>query len=168
MFVYPLLYPYLNLSENAYGLYVGSTIHEVAQVVVAGKSVSEQAASAAVIEKMLRVMMLAPFLVILSSRIGGEDGAVQAGGRITIPWFAVFFIGASGLNSLHLLPAAVVEWIVQIDTVLLAMAMAALGVRTHVGAIRQAGLRPILLASVLFAFLMGGGYVINLAVSAAL
>jgi uncharacterized integral membrane protein (TIGR00698 family) len=168
MFVYPLMYPYLNLSDHAYGLYAGSTIHEVAQVVVAGRSVSEHAASAAVIEKMLRVMMLAPFLVILSSRIGGEEGAVQGGRRITIPWFAVFFIGASGLNSLHLLPAAVVESIVQIDTVLLAMAMAALGVRTHVGAIRQAGLKPLLLASVLFAFLMGGGYLINLAVSAVL
>ncbi|MFL6676392.1 MAG: YeiH family protein [Massilia sp.] len=168
MFVYPLLYPYLNLSEHAYGLYAGSTIHEVAQVVVAGRSVSEHAASAAVIEKMLRVMMLAPFLVILSSRIGGEESAVQGGRRIAIPWFAVFFIGASGLNSLHLLPAAVVEAIVQLDTVLLAMAMAALGVRTHIGAIRQAGLKPILLASVLFAFLMGGGYLINLAVSAAL
>jgi len=171
MFVYPLLYPYLQLSETAYGLYAGSTIHEVAQVVVAGRSVSEAAASAAVIEKMLRVMMLAPFLVILSSRIGGE-GAAEAGtaakGRIAVPWFAVLFIGASGLNSLHLLPAGVVAVILQVDTVLLAMAMAALGLRTHAGAVRHAGAKPILLASVLFLFLMSGGYLINRFVTAIL
>jgi uncharacterized integral membrane protein (TIGR00698 family) len=161
MFVYPLLYPYLQLSDTAYGVYAGSTIHEVAQVVVAGRAVSEAAASAAVIEKMLRVMMLAPFLVILSHRIAGGTQGDSAKRRITVPWFAVLFIAAAGLNSLHVLPAAVVQAIQQLDTVLLAMAMAALGLRTHAGAVRQAGARPILLASVLFLFLMTGGYFIN-------
>ncbi|TFW30868.1 YeiH family protein [Massilia horti] len=168
MFVYPLLYPYLHLSETAYGLYAGSTIHEVAQVVVAGRAVSQHAASYAVIEKMLRVMMLAPFLVILGSRLDGQDyaGSAATGRRITIPWFAVFFIVAAGVNSLHLLPAGLVAAVLKVDTVLLAMAMAALGLRTHVGAIRQAGVKPILLASVLFLFLMTGGYVINRIVTA--
>lgn len=161
MFVYPLLYPWLHLSETAYGVYAGSTIHEVAQVVVAGRAVGEAAASSAVIEKMLRVMMLAPFLVVLSSRLGAEEGAEAAGRRITIPWFALLFVSASGLNSLRLLPAGLVDAILQLDTVLLAMAMAALGLRTHVGAIRQAGVKPILLASVLFLFLVVGGYAIN-------
>lgn len=162
MFVYPLLYPWLHLSETAYGLYAGSTIHEVAQVVVAGRAVSEAAASSAVIEKMLRVMMLAPFLVVLGSRLGAEEGSDAATKRrITIPWFALVFVGASGLNSLQLLPAGLVDAILQLDTVLLAMAMAALGLRTHVGAIRQAGVKPILLASVLFLFLVVGGYLIN-------
>jgi uncharacterized integral membrane protein (TIGR00698 family) len=121
-----------------------------------------------VIEKMLRVMMLAPFLVILSSRVdgGAQDAVPSAKRRIMIPWFAVLFIGASGLNSLHVLPAGLVAGILQADTVLLAMAMAALGLRTHAGAIRHAGVKPILLASVLFLFLMSGGYVINRFVSA--
>src|SRR5690606_33626928 len=51
MFLYPLLYPYLGLSEHAYGVFVGSTVHEVAQVVAAGQSIGEQAAATAVIEK---------------------------------------------------------------------------------------------------------------------
>ncbi|GAB3465325.1 YeiH family protein [Massilia terrae] len=165
MFIYPLLYPHLGLSETAYGLYAGSTIHEVAQVVVAGRSVSEHAAASAVIEKMLRVMMLAPFLVILSSRVGDEAGAGKKG-KITIPWFALLFIVAAGVNSLHLLPAGVVDAILAVDTVLLAMAMAALGLRTHAGAIQQAGAKPILLASILFLFLMTGGYLINRVVTA--
>ncbi|HKB59898.1 MAG TPA: YeiH family protein [Gallionellaceae bacterium] len=160
MFGYPLLYPYLHMSEHAYGVYVGSTVHEVAQVVAAGKSVSDTAASTAVIEKMLRVMMLAPFLLILSSYVRGEaQGTGKA--RITIPWFAVLFIAASAVNSLHVLPAALVSALLRIDNVLLAMAMAALGLRTHAGAIRQAGIKPLLLATLLFAFLTMGGYAIN-------
>jgi len=166
MFVYPLLYPYLGLSETAYGLYAGSTIHEVAQVVVAGRAVGEHAASYAVIEKMLRVMMLAPFLVILSSRIGDDAEAAAGKRKITIPWFAVLFIVVAGFNSLHLLPSALVDTILTVDTVLLAMAMAALGLRTHIGAIHHAGTKPILLASILFVFLMTGGYVINRVVTA--
>lgn len=167
MFAYPWAYPYLGLSEHAYGVYAGSTIHEVAQVVVAGRAVSEQAASAAVIEKMLRVMLLAPFLLILSSRLGARDGAgAGAGGaKIVIPWFALLFVAVSGINSLHLLPAAAKAAIIQIDTVLLAMAMAALGLRTHIGAIRQAGARPMLLAAILFGVLTVGGYALNVGVA---
>jgi uncharacterized integral membrane protein (TIGR00698 family) len=166
MFIYPLLYPHLGLSETGYGLYAGSTIHEVAQVVVAGRSVSEQAAAYAVIEKMLRVMMLAPFLVILSSRMTDDGEAGTAKRKITIPWFALLFIVAAGVNSLHILPKALVDAILAVDTVLLAMAMAALGLRTHVGAVKHAGAKPILLASILFIFLMTGGYVINRVITA--
>ncbi|TFL08469.1 YeiH family putative sulfate export transporter [Pusillimonas caeni] len=162
MFAYPLLYPLIGMSEQAFGVYAGSTIHEVAQVVAAGSAVSEAAASTAVIEKMMRVMMLAPFLVLLSGVLSrGEGGGAR---RVVIPWFAVLFIAAAGINSLQLLPAAVVQAILHVDAVLLAMAMAALGLRTRAGALREAGLRPMLLAATLFAFLLVGGYGINVAV----
>lgn len=168
MFLYPLLYSLLPLSEHAYGVFVGSTIHEVAQVVAAGKAVSDTAAGTAVIEKMLRVMMLAPFLLILSGVVlrNQASSAATAGKKspIVIPWFAVLFILVSGINSLHLLPANLVQVIVDLDTAILAMAMAALGLRTHAGAIRQAGLKPLMLAATLFVFLVVGGYGINLAV----
>jgi uncharacterized integral membrane protein (TIGR00698 family) len=167
MFIYPLLYTHLGLSQHAFGIFAGSTIHEVAQVIAAGKSVSDEVAGIAVIEKMLRVMMLAPFLLLLSaaqaSRGSGghasRDGAGTA--RAYVPWFALLFIAASATNSLQLLPAGFVSWLVQLDTLLLAMAMAALGLRTHVGAIRQAGVKPLLLAATLFIFLAVGGYAVN-------
>jgi len=170
MFVYPVLYPHLGLSEQAFGIFAGSTIHEVAQVVAAGKSVSDAAAATAVIEKMLRVMMLAPLLLVLSSvqRKHAAAGAAHAGTRLPIPWFALLFIAVCAFNSLNLLPALWVQNLVQLDTLLLASAMAALGLRTHVGAIRQAGLRPLLLAAALFAFLCAGGYEINRLVTYAL
>jgi uncharacterized membrane protein YadS len=65
------------------------------------------------------------------------------------------------VNSLHVVPPHLVSDLIEVDTVLLATAMAALGLRTHVGAIRQAGLRPLLLAATLFIFLVVGGYAIN-------
>lgn len=169
MFLYPALYPHLvtlfGIGEHAYGVYAGSTIHEVAQVVVAGKAISETAASVAVIEKMIRVMLLAPFLLILSARVGQAADGEGSKTKLMIPWFAVLFIGVSLFNSLHLLPASWVAVIVQIDTALLATAMAALGLRTHAGAIRQAGMKPLLLALCLFAFLLIGGGVVNLVVA---
>jgi uncharacterized integral membrane protein (TIGR00698 family) len=155
MFLYPLLYSHLGLSPQTYGVYAGSTIHEVAQVVAAGRAVGEDAAAPAVIEKMLRVMMLAPFLLLLSrAQPTGRS-------RVTIPWFALLFVVACGINSLGVLPSGVVRGAIEVDTWLLTMAMAALGLRTHAGAIRQAGARPLLLAGVLFLFLVIGGYGVN-------
>jgi uncharacterized integral membrane protein (TIGR00698 family) len=170
MFAYPLMYPYLGLSQHAYGVFTGSTVHEVAQVVAAGRSVSEPAAATAVIEKMLRIMMLAPFLMVLSGlkehrRAVSGDGPAAGRAPIVIPWFAVLFIVASLVNSTHLLPVSLVAGLTQIDTLLLATAMAALGLHTQVSAIRRAGVRPLLLAASLFAFLLVGGYGINRLVS---
>jgi uncharacterized integral membrane protein (TIGR00698 family) len=71
IFIYPAMYPLLAhwFTPEAYGIYMGSTMHEVAQVVAAGHAVSPDAENAAVIAKMLRVMMLAPFLILLASRV---------------------------------------------------------------------------------------------------
>jgi uncharacterized integral membrane protein (TIGR00698 family) len=166
LFLYPPLFPHLGLTERQFGVFAGSTIHEVAQVIAAGKSVSETVAATAVIEKMLRVMMLAPFLLVLSAaaRRPTDRAYVRAQtdqARIVIPWFAVLFIGMSAINSLHWFPPILVQRVVQLDTVLLAMAMAGLGLRTHLGSIRQAGVRPLVLAATLFCFLVLGGYAIN-------
>ena len=180
IFLYPTLYHlnarygFIALSPQAYGIFAGSTIHEVAQVVAAGHAVSEQAANTAVIAKMVRVMMLAPFLVALSawlSRPANRDAtddvadAAAKPGRIVIPWFALGFVAVAGLNSLALLPKSAVAVVTDIDTVMLATAMAALGLTTHVSAIRSAGLKPLALAAVLFGWLIVGGLVINLVVT---
>lgn len=172
IFLYPLLYQ-LNLgwqvlgaTPTAFGVYIGSTVHEVAQVVAAGKSIGQEAANAAVIAKMVRVMMLAPFLVILSAVLArgkaqGGNGGHDKPTKLAIPWFAFIFIGVVAFNSLGLLPAGTVVTITDIDTALLAMAMAALGLTTHMSAIRRAGIKPLLLAGLLFCWLIAGGGAIN-------
>lgn len=169
MFGYPFIYAGLHalgldLSAAAYGTYVGSTVHEVAQVVVAGSSVSEMAADHAVITKMIRVMMLAPFLLVLSALLARRrsgSGAQQGRSAIVIPWFAVLFLLVAAFNSFSLLPKPWVHVLIWVDNLTLAMAMGALGLTTHISAVRRAGARPLALASLLFVWLVVGGGLIN-------
>ncbi|EPH0680605.1 TPA: YeiH family protein [Klebsiella aerogenes] len=167
IFLYPAMYPLLAhwFTPEAYGIYMGSTMHEVAQVVAAGHAVSPDAENAAVIAKMLRVMMLAPFLLFIAARV--KQLAPAGNGeksKITIPWFAILFILVAVFNSFHLLPKAIVDMLVTLDTVLLAMAMAALGLTTHVSALKKAGAKPLLMALMLFVWLIVGGGAINFAI----
>ncbi|HDZ0421034.1 YeiH family protein [Klebsiella pneumoniae] len=167
IFLYPAMYPLLAhwFTPETYGIYMGSTMHEVAQVVAAGHAVSPDAENAAVIAKMLRVMMLAPFLLFLAARVKQLTPAGNGEkSKITIPWFAIMFILVAVFNSFHLLPKAVVDMLVTLDTVLLAMAMAALGVTTHVSALKKAGAKPLLMALMLFVWLIVGGGFINVAI----
>jgi uncharacterized integral membrane protein (TIGR00698 family) len=177
IFLYP---PLFELNQHwhlvpqgarAFGIYAGSTIHEVAQVVAAARSIDADAATTAVIAKMVRVMMLAPFLIALSAWLSRNDAqhAVTNGEagkpKLAIPWFAFVFIAVVIFNSFALLPKSVVDFAITIDTLLLAMAMAALGLTTHASAIRKAGVKPLMLAAVLFAWLILGGAAINSLVS---
>lgn len=167
IFLYPAMYLLLAhwFTPETYGIYMGSTMHEVAQVVAAGHAVSPDAENAAVIAKMLRVMMLAPFLLFLAARVKQLTPAGNGEkSKITIPWFAIMFIVVAVFNSFHLLPKAVVDMLVTLDTVLLAMAMAALGVTTHVSALKKAGAKPLLMALMLFVWLIVGGGVIDVAI----
>ncbi len=178
IFLYPVLFqlnqPWQLIpgGANGFGLFAGSTIHEVAQVVAAARSIGPEAADTAVIAKMVRVMMLAPFLLLLSGwlardtarkakRNASGQGAQSAKGKIAIPWFAFGFIAVVLFNSLQWLPVQATAVATDIDTGLLAMAMAALGLSTHFSAIRKAGAKPLLLALILFGWLLVGGGLIN-------
>ncbi|QDI07733.1 hypothetical protein electrica_01552 [Klebsiella electrica] len=167
IFLYPAMYPMLAhwFTPEAYGIYMGSTMHEVAQVVAAGHAISPDAENAAVIAKMLRVMMLAPFLLFMAARVKQlAPAGLGEKSKITIPWFAILFIVVAVFNSFHLLPKPIVGILVTLDTVLLAMAMAALGLTTHVSALKKAGAKPLLMALILFVWLIVGGGAINLVI----
>ena len=161
MFSYPLLYPLAGMSEQAYGIFIGSTVHEVAQAVAAGQSIGEQALQNAVIVKLMRVMLLAPFIVLLSYLLT-KTGRHQAGAKkIVIPWFVGGFVLAAGINTLVTIPPLLHQLLQASSQLTLAMAMAALGFHTRWATIRKAGLKPLLLAGILFVVLMLGGYAIN-------
>jgi uncharacterized integral membrane protein (TIGR00698 family) len=180
IFIYPVLYSLnlhrgvMALDDHAFGIYAGSTIHEVAQVVAAAHNINADTADIAVIAKMVRVMMLAPFLVALSAWLArdakGVWGADEPASmpRLSIPWFAFIFIAVVIVHSVFVLPAAWVAQANDIDTLLLAMAMAALGLTTHVSAVRKAGVKPLILGTMLFAWLIAGGALINRSVIALL
>ncbi|MFZ5554728.1 MAG: YeiH family protein [Bacteroidota bacterium] len=163
MFVYPLFYQVeaLSFSTEKYGIYIGGSVHEVAQVVVSGNAVSEAAADTGLIVKMTRVMLLAPLLVILSIILSGYKNRKQKERKkkaVFIPYFIFGFIGVAIFNSFDLLPSEVVDKINVADTFLLTMAMCALGMETNFSKFRETGSKPVVLAFILLLWLIGGGY----------
>ncbi|CAA6821774.1 MAG: Putative membrane protein YeiH [uncultured Sulfurovum sp.] len=169
MFLYPVLHTtgVLDMTAKEFGIYVGGTIHEVAQVVAVPASIpglDPEAANAAVIVKMTRVIMIAPMLIILGiwlSYRAQRNGAVGSKVKLVIPWFAVYFIGVAGFNSLNLVPQDIVYWINEIDTFLLTMAMTALGIGTRFAKFKGLGLAPVYTALSMFIWLVVGGYFIT-------
>ncbi|WPC05752.1 putative sulfate exporter family transporter [Pseudomonas benzenivorans] len=160
MFSYPLIYQFSGMSEQAFGIYIGSTVHEVAQAVAAGEAVGGEALQAAVVVKLIRVMMLAPFILLLSTFLA-RRGDGEGGGKLVIPWFVLGFVAAAGSNSLQVLPPALMPAIRLVSQFTLAIAMAALGVQTRWSTICQAGAGPMVLALILFLLLIVGGFFPN-------
>lgn len=165
MFIYPILYRagIFSLPVNEMGIFTGGTVHEVAHVVGAGNAMGQEIAGIAIIVKMIRVMMLVPVLLVIAFFVAHSVRQRAEGGRsgkskITIPWFAVMFLVVIGLNSLSLLPEAVVSSINTLDTFLLTMAMTALGAETSIDKFKKAGAKPFILAALIYVWLIGGGY----------
>ncbi len=156
MFLYPFLQHIgiIDLTDNQFGMFVGASVHEVAQALVAGAHVSEKAENIAVIVKMTRVLLLVPVLIFMSlfekSKVASTETKRR---RIHIPWFAIGFLAVIGFNSLNLLSPILVAFINKIDLFLLTMAMTAIGIETHFKKIKSVGLRPLYLALFLFVWL---------------
>ena len=175
MFLYPVLYTtifengsgFLHMTAREFGIYVGGTIHEVAQVVAVPASIpnaSAEMSDAAVIVKMTRVIMIAPMLIVLGFYLAytakKEGGTHNEKIKLVVPWFAVYFIGVAGFNSLHLVPQNIVDLINEIDTFLLTMAMTALGMGTIFAKFRGLGLAPVYTATAMFVWLVIGGFIV--------
>jgi len=187
MFLYPVLYTaiiqpatgFLHMDPATFGIYVGGTIHEVAQVVAVPASVPGapvDMSNAAVIVKMTRVIMIAPMLIVLGIILGliaKKKGGASEKLKLVIPWFAVYFVGMAGVNSLihnytATAPADIASMIKSIidnvniiDTFLLTMAMTALGMGTRFAKFKGLGLAPIYTATGMFLWLVIGGFVIT-------
>lgn len=178
MFLYPIIYRagILDLDIQQFAIYTGATLHEVAHVVGAGNAMDPDGAlhlaDQATITKMIRVMMLAPVLLIMSYGIALVKQRRHAGivsdekRSITIPWFAFGFILVIAINSLlnsySVFPEDVLSsctnLINSFDTFLLTMAMTALGAETSLDKFKQAGAKPFLLAGIIYVWLVAGGY----------
>ncbi len=160
MFLYPVIYPLLPLADAAaYGIYAGSTIHEVAQVVAAGAAVSQEAADTGVIVKLIRVMLLAPLLIIMGIWLREAREEKQP---LYIPWFVFAFIAVTAINTWVKIPEDLHQLLITADLVFLSMAMAALGVDTNFHKLKDLGPKPLILAFALFVLLLVGGLFLNL------
>ncbi len=149
MIVYPMVALALGLDARAAGIFLGATIHDVAQVVGAGYAMSQQTGDIATFVKLLRVAMLLPVIVVavlLSRRRAGAAGAAGSGPKPPLlPWFAVAFVVLVVINSLDLLPKAIPAFGNDASRWCLVAAIAAIGMKTRLKDLLSVGFKPVAL-----------------------
>jgi len=136
MILYPILFGALGLSDVQAGFLIGATIHDVAQVVGAGYSVSDEAGEIATIVKLLRVALLPVLLLVVIACLRSNPGA---GARPKLPGFVIAFAAIVALNSFGLIPSVVAELLRAASGWLLVTAIAALGMKTTLKAMTEVG-----------------------------
>lgn len=147
MIVYPILADSLNFSPVVAGVFLGGTIHDVAQVVGAGFSISEETGEVATLVKLIRVAMLAPVVLIVSlavrCHIAKEPLYVKR--PPIIPLFVIGFLVFAGLNSAKLVPPPIVDAMTGISRWALLISIAAVGIKTSLKSIFDVGGQPIIM-----------------------
>lgn len=157
MIAYPILFRSLGLNDVESGFLVGATIHDVAQVVGAGYSISDEAGVIATYVKILRVALLpAVMLVAMFSFRGSQQQ------RLGVPWFLVMFALCAAVANLGLLPTGLLEVLNEFSRWCLVIAISALGVKTSLA--RIAKVKPsysiILVVETLFLLAIAIGFVL--------
>lgn len=145
MIFYPSLTQLLGMDVQAAGIFLGATIHDVAQVVGAGLLLSDDAAQTATIVKLVRVMCLLPVVLCIALIFRSQQ---RAGDTSTqrppfIPLFMLGFIGLAALNSFALTPPQVSSWLSQVSSGCILTSVAAMGVRTNLQQLFDLGSRPV-------------------------
>ncbi len=147
LIIYPALGPLIGLDPRAYGLWAGSSIHEVVQAVGAAAAGGPIATEVGTITKLARVVLLAPAVLALGAwvRHSAPSGTDAARLKAPVPWFAFGFLMMVGVASTHLLPPVADQAGRTLVPLMLAASVAALGLNTDLAALRAKGLRPLLL-----------------------
>lgn len=150
MVLYPLVAQALHLSPELAGLFLGGTIHDVAQVVGAGYSMSPEVGDVATVVKLFRVAMLAVVVLVIgalfkrSAAASREPGSPQIKQPIA-PWFLWMFVGLVVVNSFEVLPGQLRQSMVDFSQGCLVVAIAALGMKTSIRELAKSGWRPMAL-----------------------
>ncbi|WP_068637227.1 YeiH family protein [Thauera butanivorans] len=156
MYLMPLLMPLTGLSGADSGLWIGLTVHELGHVVAAAAMVGPDAASTALVEKMLRVMLLAP--AVLWIALQGNQRQEGIGARVEVPVFLWLFLAVLLLNLSGVVPESLRELGALVADMLLATGLAALGMLTRIADIRATGARVWVLALLLWSYLLVAGF----------
>ncbi|WP_294121685.1 putative sulfate exporter family transporter [Sphingomonas sp.] len=144
MIIYPVLIQLLRLDHVHYGMFIGATVHDVAQVVGAGYAISPEAGDTATVVKLMRVAMLLP-VILATTMVIRANGAGEGERPPLLPWFLAVFLALVALNSLLPVPAFVQEAGGAASRWCLVTAIAALGVRTQFKEMLDIGWKPVVL-----------------------
>ncbi|MDR6853923.1 putative sulfate exporter family transporter [Variovorax guangxiensis] len=146
MVLYPMIAAALGFGREHAGVFLGGTIHDVAQVVGAGYGMSKETGDVATIVKLLRVAMLLPVILVITLAYRKQHaGSSDAPKPPLLPWFVVAFALIVAVNSAGLIPAVVQQALQTLSTWLLVVSMAAIGMKSHLKDIATVGVKPIVL-----------------------
>lgn len=150
MVLYPALTQGLGLSEQQAGFFIGATIHDVAQVVGAGYSISKDAGDMATLVKLVRVAMLLPVIVLVgwvtSRHLSAHGVGINSGHRPPLlPGFAVGFAVLVAINSANWIPPNILQTGQSLSQWCLIAAMVAIGMKTQLKNLLDVGWKPIAL-----------------------
>ena len=146
MVLYPLLARAFDLPPALAGLFLGGTIHDVAQVVGAGYMLGTETGDIAVVVKLFRVSMLALVVFVIAAAWRKSGGQAEGSARPPlVPWFLWVFVGLVGIGSMGAIPPAVVDGLNSASRACLVVAIAALGMKTSFAQLARAGWRPLVL-----------------------
>ena len=146
VFLFPFLGHALGLTDTGFGMWAGTAINDTSSVVAAGYSYSAEAGSYATIVKLTRALMIVPVCLIfafVTARQKAGSGSFAL--RRIFPWFILWFVAASVVNTTGLLPAALSHALGSAGKFAIVLAMAAIGLHTNLRELIQNGLRPIVL-----------------------
>jgi uncharacterized integral membrane protein (TIGR00698 family) len=142
MVVYPVFVSYLGFDNHTAGIFLGATIHDVAQVVGAGYMVSDESGEISTLVKLMRVACLVP-VVLAITLVVRNRGKAAVRSEPLLPWFLVAFVALVIINSAGWFPTIAVETIGQTSNWCLLTAVAALGIRTSLKSLAEVGPWPI-------------------------
>ena len=126
MITYPIIFDFIGANENQKGFLIGSTIHDVAQVIGAGYSVSEQTGIVATFVKMIRVSIL-PFLILFLLFLSRKESE----NFFSIPWFLILFFIFCIINNIFSIPDKIITLINNFSNLCILFAISAIGVKTN-------------------------------------
>ena len=155
MILYPPLAAALSLDVHESGIFIGATIHDVAQVVGAGYSISAEVGDYAVLTKMLRVAMLLPIVMAFAMALHRKRGGEGPRAEPLMPPFLIAFVSLIVAGSLGLIPPAIAHALNEAARACLVVAIAAVGLKTSLLEMKKVGLRAFALLAVEAAFLAG-------------
>lgn len=146
MVIYPILAIALGFDESDAGVLIGATIHDVAQVIGAGYSISPQAGDAATITKLMRVALLVPVVIAVGLLFRTRDPA-SAGrapwSRLPVPGFLIGFVALVAVNSWGGIPEPLRLGLVDLSRWGIIMAVAAIGMKTSLKSLMDVGGRAV-------------------------
>ena len=150
MILYPVIVRALGLDPLQAGVFLGATIHDVAQVVGAGYALSRETGDAATLVKLMRVAMLLPVIIVavtITRRMAAQQGGESAAGPRPplLPWFVIAFALLVAVNSLVALPQPLLDFGNDASRWCLVAAIAGIGMKTQLRELASVGIKPVLL-----------------------